>query len=156
MSGLIESWVETANDPEGWFPVNNLPYGVYCRSNGERRCCVAVGDQALDLGRVEAAGLIDSSRSFESDSLNEFMNLGDAVWTRVRACLTDLLKLDGSDDLHKDAALREVALIPQDQITMCLPIKVSEFTDFYAGRNHAQNVGTMFSGPRNIVPTFCA
>ena len=152
MSGLIESWVETANDPEGGFPVNNLPYGVYYTPDGERRCCVAIGAQALDLGRLEATGLIDSSGSFESDSLNDFMSLGDAIWTRVRARLTDLLKLDGSDDLRNDAALREVAVIPQDQITMCLPFKVSEFTDFYAGRNHAQNVGTMFRGPENALP----
>ena len=37
-------------------------------------------------------------------------------------------------------------------ITMHLPIKVAEYTDFYSGRNHAQNVGTMFRGPENALP----
>src|SRR5690606_33230615 len=29
---------------------------------------------------------------------------------------------------------------------------VSEFTDFYAGKNHAVNVGTMFRGAENALP----
>jgi fumarylacetoacetase len=29
---------------------------------------------------------------------------------------------------------------------------VAEFTDFYAGRHHATNVGTMFRGPENALP----
>ena len=37
-------------------------------------------------------------------------------------------------------------------VTMLLPFKVSEYTDFYSGRQHAQNVGTMFRGPENALP----
>ena len=33
-----------------------------------------------------------------------------------------------------------------------LPFAVSEYTDFYAGRHHATNVGTMFRGPENALP----
>ncbi len=35
---------------------------------------------------------------------------------------------------------------------MHLPVLVSEFTDFYAGRHHATNVGTMFRGAENALP----
>jgi len=35
---------------------------------------------------------------------------------------------------------------------MHLPVLVSEYTDFYAGRNHAFNVGVMFRGPENALP----
>ena len=33
-----------------------------------------------------------------------------------------------------------------------MPWTVAEFTDFYAGRHHAENVGTMFRGPENALP----
>ena len=33
-----------------------------------------------------------------------------------------------------------------------MPFAVSEYTDFYAGRHHATNVGTMFRGPENALP----
>ena len=35
---------------------------------------------------------------------------------------------------------------------MRMPFAVSEFTDFYAGRNHATNVGAMFRGPDTALP----
>ena len=33
-----------------------------------------------------------------------------------------------------------------------MPFEVAEYTDFYAGRQHATNVGTMFRGPENALP----
>jgi len=35
---------------------------------------------------------------------------------------------------------------------MHLPIAVAEYTDFYAGKQHATNVGTMFRGAENALP----
>jgi len=46
----------------------------------------------------------------------------------------------------------EPHLVPLDAVEMHLPFLVSEYTDFYAGRNHAFNVGTMFRGPENALP----
>ncbi|MCL4141608.1 UNVERIFIED_CONTAM: hypothetical protein GTU68_063098 [Idotea baltica] len=43
-------------------------------------------------------------------------------------------------------------MVPMDQAEMHMPFMVSEYTDFYAGRNHAFNVGTMFRGPENALP----
>ena len=43
-------------------------------------------------------------------------------------------------------------LTPQSDAIMHLPFLVSEYTDFYAGRHHATNVGTMFRGAENALP----
>ena len=43
-------------------------------------------------------------------------------------------------------------LVAQAEAEMHLPIAVSEYTDFYAGRHHATNVGTLFRGPENALP----
>lgn len=32
---------------------------------------------------------------------------------------------------------------------MVMPVRVGDYTDFYASRNHAENVGEMFRGPDN-------
>ena len=36
-----------------------------------------------------------------------------------------------------------------DDIDMCMPIEIGDYTDFYASRNHAENVGEMFRGKDN-------
>ena len=44
------------------------------------------------------------------------------------------------------------ALFLRADVTMHLPFKVAEYTDFYAGRSHATNIGTMFRGAENALP----
>ena len=39
MTELVRSWVETANDPESPFPLNNLPYGVFDAGDGSMPRC---------------------------------------------------------------------------------------------------------------------
>jgi fumarylacetoacetase len=44
------SWIDSANDPETDFPIENLPFGVIERSDADdRRIAVAIGDRVLDL-----------------------------------------------------------------------------------------------------------
>jgi fumarylacetoacetase len=51
----MESFIDI---PEGSdFPLNNLPYGAFTRAGDSRPClCVALGDQVVDLGQLQAAG----------------------------------------------------------------------------------------------------
>jgi fumarylacetoacetase len=46
----------------------------------------------------------------------------------------------------------ERLLVAQADAVMHLPFLVSEYTDFYAGRHHATNVGTIFRGAENALP----
>ena len=149
---LMKSWVETANDPAGNFPLNNLPYGAFQAKDNEDvfGCCVAIGDQVLDLSGLEEDGLLtatDGQDLFLFADLNDFMAAGAEVWAAVRAELQALLA-EGAADQDKTAE----HLIPMDQVQMLLPFSVAEYTDFYAGRNHAYNVGCMFRGPENALP----
>lgn len=150
----MPSWVSGANAPETHFPLNNLPYGAFSVGGDGPRCCVAIGDQVLDLAALEAAGLIEAGPEpvFCEPGINAFMALGEPVWTRVRARLTDLLSETGDAALRDDAGLRQKALHDRDAVTLHMPFKVAEYTDFYAGRQHATNVGTMFRGAENALP----
>lgn len=145
----MKSWVDSANSPDHPFPLNNLPYGVFSTEGGEPRCGVAIGDMILDVTAAEAEGLIALSDAplFDVPFWNELMEEGPAVWAALREQLTMLLA-EGAEARHKVEPL----LVPQADAQMHMPFAVSEFTDFYAGKHHAMNVGTMFRGPENALP----
>lgn len=148
------SWVDSANQDEGDFPIQNLPFGVFSIDGGDKHIGVAIGDEILDLTMIEQRGLVrpDGERTvFDRPELNAFMALGPAAWSETRATLFDLLHAD-SADLRDDAELRRMALVPMRDAVMHLPVYVRSYTDFYASREHATNVGTMFRGPDNALP----
>ncbi|HBR39402.1 MAG TPA: fumarylacetoacetase, partial [Sulfitobacter pontiacus] len=146
---LLTSWVESANSADTDFPLNNLPYGVFSTDTLEPRCGVAIGDMVLDMAAVEAEDLIllHFDPVFDVPYWNDVMDLGPDAWATLRARLTDLLAT-GSPDQAKVAP----HLVPMADIRLHMPIVVSEYTDFYAGRHHATNVGTMFRGAENALP----
>jgi len=151
----MKSWVDGASSPETHFPVRNLPYGVISTDGGTPRCAVAIGDMALDLAALEAAGLIDAGAArpvFAEPAINDFMALGKPAWTAMRARLTELLRDDGDPALRDDAKLRARALVPLSDATLHLPIRIGDYTDFYSSYQHAFNVGTMFRGPSDALP----
>ena len=139
----MKSRIKTANAPEGDFPLQNLPYGVFSVNGDAPRCGVAIGDQILDLAAAEAAGLIDAQGTFAAPQLNDFMALGRDTWAATRARLTELLS---------EGATEALPLVPMADATLHLPIRVAEYTDFYASKNHAFNVGVLFRGPENALP----
>ena len=147
--GLIRSWVESANQAEGQFPLNNLPCGVFSVAGDEPRCGVAIGDFVLDVAGLEEAGLLvlDGGPLLDVPFWNDVMEAGPEVWAALRARLGKML--------HEGSALRaevEPCLVPLSDATLHMPFLVAEYTDFYAGRNHAFNVGSMFRGPENALP----
>ena len=147
--GLIRSWVESANAADCPFPLNNLPCGVFSVGDDAPRCGVAIGEFVLDVAGLEEAGLLTLADDplLDVPFWNEVMGAGPAVWAALRDRLTALLA-EGSTD----RAAVGPFLHPLADVSLHMPFLVSEYTDFYAGRNHAFNVGTMFRGPENALP----
>ncbi|MBN2742053.1 MAG: fumarylacetoacetase [Rhodobacteraceae bacterium] len=137
----LKSWVASANGDTD-FPIQNLPYGVFDDGRGARMG-VAIGDQILDLGAVDHG--LDAAL-FAEPAWNRVMEAGPKLWADLRARLTALL----SDEAHRAAV--EPYLVAQSQAKMQMPFRVAEYTDFYAGKNHAMNVGTIFRGAENALP----
>ena len=145
---LIKSWIDSANSPTCAFPLNNLPCGVFSQGEGERRCGMAIGDRVLDVSALEAEGLLTLGGPYlDAPYWNDLMEAGPPVWADLRAQVTALLR-DGASKRF----LVEDHLIPLTDVTLHLPFVVAEYTDFYAGRHHATNVGTMFRGAENALP----
>ncbi|MBO9410856.1 MULTISPECIES: fumarylacetoacetase [unclassified Ruegeria] len=146
---LLKSWIASANNATHPFPLNNLPYGVFATEGAEPRCGVAIGDMIFDITSAEAEGLINliDEPLFDLPFWNPLMEQGPAVWAALRARLTSLLAA-GSEEQDRVEPL----LVAQSNAVLHMPFAVSEYTDFYAGRHHAQNVGTMFRGSENALP----
>ncbi|CAD7700846.1 unnamed protein product [Ostreobium quekettii] len=162
----LDTFVPVA--PGSDFPLENLPFGVFSRrrqSGGDPSCCcgrvgVALGEHVVDLGTLSEAGaftgpMLSGADCFRKGSLNEFMALGYAAWQEARTTLTRLLS-SAEGVLRDDRTLQEKILIPQSEVTMHLPARIGDYTDFYASKEHATNVGTIFRGKDNALqPNWC-
>ncbi|MDJ0639367.1 MAG: fumarylacetoacetase [Paracoccaceae bacterium] len=158
MTGLLRSWIEAANAPDCDFPLNNLPYGSAIKDVAPHlgegaflHCVVAIGDMMLDVTTMEADGKISCGEMagivLDMGDWTNFMALGPETWKNFRSTLTDILK---ENSPHR--TLAEPYLVPRHGANLVMPFHISEFTDFYASRHHATNVGTMFRGAENALP----
>ncbi len=144
---LLKSWVASANSAETDFPLNNLPYGVFSTDDLDPRCGVAIGDMILDCRAAEEAGLlvVADEPLFDVPFWNEVMEDGSETWAKLRARLTAILA-EGSED---EAAAKDM-LVARADVELHMPCLVAEYTDFYAGRQHAQNMGAILRGSPSL------
>lgn len=153
---LLRSFVEVPRDSH--FPIQNLPFGVFRRRGQPEdppRPAVAIGDFALDLAAVSAAGLFDGpvlsgSPCFSQETLNMFLGMGRPAWKEARATLQKILSAD-EPVLRDNEALRKSCLVPMSDAEMLLPITVGDYTDFFCSVHHARNCGFIFRGPQTPV-----
>src|SRR4029077_185128 len=120
--------------PDSDFPIQNLPYGIFRPRNGVARAGVAIGDLILDLSILEELGHFAEAteqRIFSSDSLNAFMALGRPAWRKTRAILQNLLSVDNRA-LRDNTELRTRIFHEQGEVTMQLPARIGDYTDFYS------------------------
>jgi fumarylacetoacetase len=145
--GTQQSWVPGA-DGSG-FGIEHLPFGVIRVAGGPPQPAVRIGDRALALAPVAAAGLLDSasgdpavlSGALEAPTLNPLLELGLETWTRLRARLTELLAA-GNTELT-DGGVADRALVALANAQELLPIEVGDYVDFYSSHHHASNVGRL-------------
>jgi fumarylacetoacetase len=152
----LRSWVESANEPDSDFPVQNLPLGRFRRAGADEplRCGVAIGDQVLDLQLALQLspwpdGVPELLAPLAAGDLAAFMALGRPAWKALRAALSVALA-EGSDT----APFLELCLLPQVQAEMALPCRVGDYTDFYTGIHHALTVGRLMRPDHPLLPNY--
>jgi fumarylacetoacetase len=147
----LKSFIEVP--PESPFPIQNLPFGVFKPRGIAARVGVAIGERIVDLSVLEEKSHFDFAQNrqlFSQDSLNAFLALGRPAWRKTREVLQHLLSAD-TPILRDDATLRERVFHQQRDVTMQLPARIGDYTDFYSSYHHAHNVGTMLRGPENAL-----
>jgi fumarylacetoacetase len=132
----LRSWVESANQPETDFPIQNLPFATFRRPNEANAALgVAIGDQVLDV-----------TRAFNIESMQALMSMPRASRGDLRRRISGFLAR------HSPAA--ETLLTPRDCAELLLPCEIRDYTDFYASIHHATNVGRMFRPDRPLLPNY--
>jgi len=154
----LQSWVESANAPTTDFPIQNLPFGCF-RTGGVTRPGVALGDEIVDLS--VAANLLDADdelrgaidQCLAAGALNPLLRLGRRALRRLRGALSALLRADGPS-AARARAQRETLLVPMKGRELVVPVRVGDYTDFYASLHHATNVGSMFRPDNPLLPNY--
>jgi len=144
--------------PTSDFPIQNLPYGVFYRSDDpekRRHIGVAIGDEVVDLNALSHSKLFSGPilsqhhHVFLHHQLNDFMSLGRPAWKEARETLSRLLST--SEGALRDHPKVKEIIVPQSKVMMDVPANIGDYTDFYSSREHATNVGTMFRGKENAL-----
>ena len=149
----LQSWVDIPSGSD--FPIQNLPFGIFKTSKGHPKAGVAIGDQILDLAILFDEGFFSGIEFplinvFDHKFLNSFLSLGKPIISDVRNRISTLLRSDNPELTDKETLLENL-LVPQQQATMMVPVKVGDYTDFYSSIEHATNVGSMFRDPDNAL-----
>jgi fumarylacetoacetase len=156
---MTKSWLSiSANSP---FSLANIPFGIISTANEPGpRPAIAIGDYALDLSAFSGAGGFSKLSTiqphlavFSQTTLNDFASLGQPVHRDVRKYIQSILedKTLYPDILKTNKHLQHTALIPLSAVQTHLPFRIGDYTDFYAGLNHAFNVGVLFRGVDNAL-----
>lgn len=154
-----ESWLPVPSDSH--FGLDNIPFGIIStRSDRTPRPAIAIGNHALDLAMFAANGGFSLLPNFTETtvfttetSLNAFAALGRKKHATVRYYLQEVLDINTSypQKLKTNLALQSICLHNLADVRMHLPLQIGDYTDFYAGKNHAYNVGALFRGPENAL-----
>jgi fumarylacetoacetase len=147
------SWVPDA-DGHADFPIQNLPLGVFSPRGEDARGGVAIGNKILDLRALDASGVLtgDAARAAEAasgSSLNALLALGAGPRRTLRTQLSQLLTV-GSPARSKIEPLLHDAR----QCDLHLPTAIGDYTDFYVGIHHANNIGKQFRPDTPLLPNY--
>ena len=151
----LKSWIESANQPDTDFPVQNLPFCAFIRNDirgVESRVGVRIGDYILDLDECYNFNLFAPEGMNFYDSINnvsEFSSLQSQSDLRLR--LSEFLR-DGIDE--KTRKIVERCLVSLSDLEIVLPAQIGDYTDFYCSIFHATNVGAMFRPDNPLLPNY--
>jgi fumarylacetoacetase len=155
----LRSWFSI---PRGsHFSLANIPFGIISTSSARNpRVAVAIGEHALDLeafaanNGFAALSVIQPHQTvFSQPSLNAFAELGRPIHAVVRKYIQSVFSenTEFPDILKNNTSLQQQVLLPLKEVQMHLPFKIGDYTDFYAGLNHAYNCGCLFRSPENAL-----
>ncbi|VVM73962.1 hypothetical protein PS682_01967 [Pseudomonas fluorescens] len=148
---LTRSWVASANGHTD-FPLQNLPLGVFSVNGCAPRAGVAIGDSILDLHAAIDEFDGDARRAVEATAggqLNAFFELGRGPRVALRERLLALLAEGSKLQVREAQVLHRAA-----DCQMHVPARINDYTDFYVGIEHAQNVGKLFRPDNPLLPNY--
>ena len=155
----LKSWIESANQPDTDFPIQNLPFCVFARacSYENVRVGVGIGDFVLDVHACYESCLFDDESFSVAVSADNYcldhsvMRKNANLQSAFRRRLVEILS-DSADEDTRQKVSRN--LIPMAEVEFQLPAHIGDYTDFYSSIFHATNVGSMFRPDNPLLPNY--
>src|SRR5437868_4432922 len=157
----LKSWVESANEPDTDFPIQNLPFCNFWKNTAPVRSAagIIIGHQVLDLGMATELKLFDKeSQGFllglytnGDDALQRMMEERTTDQSIFRRRVSDVLS-DKTNSHIKEKVSK--CLYPASSVQILLPTLIGDYTDFYCSIYHATNVGSMFRPDNPLLPNY--
>ena len=142
---LLKSWISVTDGSD--FPIQNIPFGI-ASINNKNVAVSRIGNTVINLSKLFELDVFEgilNDNLFNRDFLNSFLKENKETWRTVRNRISTVFQ----DENYKTKV--ESALTNLNEVTMQVPVKVGDYTDFYSSRQHAYNVGCMFRDPDNAL-----
>lgn len=149
----LKSWVESANDPNTDFPLQNLPFCTYKNRFGENRndLGVRIGDQVVEFEALTGGQLLTNAELFLVYS-DDVSGRTSERQKELRRILVKALRFDAHLRSKKEI---KAALVPASACEFVQPFsQIRDYTDFYCSIYHATNVGSMFRPDNPLLPNY--
>jgi fumarylacetoacetase len=161
----LKSWVESANDPNTDFPIQNLPFCLYKppgnASQPPRRFVgVRIGDKVLNLDSALLAGLFKDWIPEDPDhgyihisyvgTLALLFRFSPEERASIRRGLVEMLR----ENTAAEKSVVAEHLLAFEDLQYALPTEIRDYTDFYCSIFHATNVGSMFRPDAPLLPNY--
>lgn len=148
-----KSWIKTKPDDD--FSIYNIPFGIARDKSNNVFAATRIGDTVINLARMNQMGLFGGEMQqkhhvFQNTCLNDFIALGKTVTNKVRTRIQEIF-LEENQSLKETLERSFGMLCNINEVSMLMPVKVGDYTDFYSSREHATNVGIMFRDPENAL-----
>ena len=141
----LRTWISVPENSD--FPIQNIPFGII-ELNGTKAAATRIGDTVVNLSVLFDSGVFEDilkKNCFAESTLNTFLKFNKQIWRAVRNRISEVFTTEMDEDL-KDRCLLNI-----NNVKMCMPVQVGDYTDFYSSRQHAYNVGCMFRDPKNAL-----
>lgn len=157
----LKSWVESANDPNTDFPIQNLPFVSFKPVDKpwlrEPELGVRIGEFVLSFDNFFHHPALEWFYAKHGGDMNEasLQYLAGSVTSEIRVILrrflSDVLRTDADPRTRTDV---EQCLVPITDVTLYSPFEIGDYTDFYCSIFHATNVGSMFRPDNPLLPNY--
>ncbi|HEV7644498.1 MAG TPA: fumarylacetoacetase [Pyrinomonadaceae bacterium] len=148
----LKSWVESANDPNNDFPIQNLPFCVFTKDGDfDEMLGTVIGDFVVDLKYFIEKVVELKYFNLNGSAAQNLANISQFKKTDLRSGL--IKWLSESADEYAQSDIRQ-AMTPISEVSFEVPYPIGDYTDFYASVFHATNVGSMFRPDNPLLPNY--
>ncbi len=148
----LSSWISVPKGSD--FPIQNIPFGIASNDKGHTFAATRVGDTVINLAVLYQYGYLNglgfTLAQFEAISLNALMKNGKMAIRALRDRLSNLFDAQNLELQQNNVHVEEICY-ELSAVSMCMPVEIGDYTDFYSSKEHATNVGMMFRDPANAL-----